>query len=295
MNRVACPLCGGWAKSQLVASDRNRALSLERFEYRRCVNCRTSFLANVPDDLAAYYPQQYYDLPADQQRTQLLDSERHKLRVLLELVEPGPMIEIGPAYGLFAGVAKEAGFHVTGIEMDTRSCEYLERTIGITAINSDRPQDVLGDQPASRAIVLWHVLEHLLEPWAVLERAVDSLEPEGVLALSTPNPRSLQFRLVRTRWAHLDAPRHVVLVPPRTLIDRLTALGLRCERLTTSDPAGLMANHLGWEYAMLRNPATQPPTRLTSTLALAAERTLGPVERRGRNGSTYTAFFVKRG
>ncbi len=257
------------------------------------MRCDVTFLGNVPEDLGRYYPADYYEVPAQEQKARLIDSERHKLRLLRELVRPGRMVEIGAAYGLFARVAKEQGFDVTAIEMDARSCEYLENTVGVASIQSDRPQDVLRDQPSSRAIVLWHVLEHLPEPWSVLERAVENLQPDGVLALSTPNPTSIQFRLARTRWAHLDAPRHLFLIPPGTLIDKMNALGLRCAKLTSSDPAGLMANHLGWEYLMLRRPSERSPTRLTSTSARLAEITLSRLEQRGTNGSTYTALFVK--
>jgi SAM-dependent methyltransferase len=291
--RQTCRLCGGPARSILTTTDRNRAISDERFEYHRCTRCGVWFLANVPADLANYYPTHYYDVPAPEQRDALIDSERHKLARLLRLVGPGRMVEIGPGYGLFASVARDAGFDVTAIEMDAGACRYLEGKLGIAAINSDRPQDVLAEQPSTRVIVLWHVLEHLLAPWEVLEAAVRTLEPGGLLAVSTPNPSSIQFRLARGRWAHLDAPRHLFLVPPATLIERMRELGLSCASFTTSDPAGLLANHLGWEYVMLRDPARQAPTRGTSTAARLLETVLGPLERRGANGSTYTALFVK--
>ncbi|HWF51692.1 MAG TPA: hypothetical protein VG294_13725 [Solirubrobacteraceae bacterium] len=53
---MTCPLCGGSTEAAFTTTDRNRALTRERFEYRRCVACGTYFLANVPADLSAYYP-----------------------------------------------------------------------------------------------------------------------------------------------------------------------------------------------------------------------------------------------
>ena len=62
---------------------------------------------------------------------------------------------------------------------------------------------------------MWHVIEHLRRPWEVIERAAANLQDGGVLAIATPNPRALQFKLLRRRWAHLDAPRHLFLIPSR--------------------------------------------------------------------------------
>ena len=56
------------------------------------------------------------------------------------------------------------------------------------------------------------------------------------------DPRSLQFRLLRARWAHLDAPRHLCLVPPDALVRR-EQLGMRSVAMTTNDPYGVGCNH----------------------------------------------------
>jgi SAM-dependent methyltransferase len=206
----------------------------------------------------------------------------------------GTLVEIGAGFGLFARAARKAGFEVTAIEMDARCCDYLENVVGVDAICSDAPERALADIGPSRAIVLWHALEHLPRPWAVLERAVESLAPGGVLALAMPNPDSLQFRLLGTRWAHIDAPRHLFLIPFAALEARMMDLGLRLAHVTARDRAGRGWNSFGWEYALRRDPARRPPTIFTWTAAHILAQGLAPFERRGMNGTTYTAAFVKR-
>jgi hypothetical protein len=142
--------------------------------------------------------------------------------------------------------------------------------------------------------VLWHVLEHLQRPAAVLEQAAAQLEPGGVVALAVPNPDSLQFRLLRGRWAHVDAPRHLFLIPFGALRAQAAKVGLDLAHVTTSDPAGRHWNWFGWEYALRRHPASRPSTRLTRIFALLLTLCLVPLERRGMNGTAYTAVFVKR-
>ena len=47
-------------------------------------------------------------------------------------------------------------------------------------------------------------------------------------------------RLLGKRWAHLDAPRHLCLMPEDALVSRLQTLGLRRLVAITGDPFGLV-------------------------------------------------------
>ena len=114
-----------------------------------------------------------------------------------------------------------------------------------------------------------------------------------MLAISTPNPASIQFRLLERYWAHLDAPRHLQLIPAATLRLRLAGMGMSHALTTTSDPVGLDCNRLGWEYAVRRHPARRPSTLITMALSGSITRALSAVERRGLAGATYTSVFVR--
>ena len=287
-----CPFCGGDAAPAFSTTDRNRGISAVRFEYRRCRSCGSHFLANVPDDLGRYYPEDYYGFPSRAEIDAAVSAELPKLRQLG--IEPGgQLIEIGPGTGQFSRAARNAGFDVTAIEMDARCCEYLERVVGVRAICSSLPEQALTQLEPARAIALWHVLEHLPNPAAVLEAAAARLQPGGVLAIATPNPQSLQFRLLRSRWAHVDAPRHLFLIPYEALATRLGSLGLEPVGVTTADPAGRHWNWFGWEYALRGVPARRRSTLVTHVAARALTVLLAPLERRDLAGTAYTAVFTK--
>ena len=140
---------------------------------------------------------------------------------------------------------------------------------------------------------MWHVLEHVPEPFQLLDAAADHLAPGGVLAIATPNPQSLQFRLLRGRWAHVDAPRHLFLIPYPALRTRCHDAGLTAALATTSDPTGRACNRLGWVYALRRFPARRQATLRLRLLSDMLADGLGPAEHRGFSGATYTALFVK--
>jgi 2-polyprenyl-3-methyl-5-hydroxy-6-metoxy-1,4-benzoquinol methylase len=293
-----CPICAGPGAAALDAWDRNRGVSGERFVYHLCASCGTLFLPEAPSDLERYYRGGYY--PFDSNGEPLWRSnplrrraESFRVQLLRAHVQGGSLIDIGAGSGGFVAAAHGGGFDVTAIEMDSQCCAYVEKELGVATICSDRPLQALSSLDSARAITLWHVFEHLDNPVAVLELAIEKLEHGGVLAIAVPNPRSLQFRTMRARWAHLDAPRHLLLVPPDTLIQKANSLGMRCVEMTTTDPDGLECNLFGWLNAVRPRPASGPPSKLAQFAAFALRRLFAPLERRGMNGAAVTFVFQK--
>jgi hypothetical protein len=295
---VACPLCGGAGAHLFYASDRNRETTNERFSYARCESCRTVFIVDPPADLGRYYEADYYQFdpdgePAWKSNPGVIRSASYRVALLRDHVASGHLIEIGAGTGAFACTAAAAGFEVTAVEMNEQCCRHLSEQERITAICSDRPLEALASLPPARAAALWHVLEHLPNPAEVLERTAEKLEPGGVLAIGVPNPLSLQFRVTGSRWAHLDAPRHMCLIPPDALLVQAGKLGLRCLAMTTNDPDGLECNLFGWATALRRRPADGPTSWLVTHAALAICTALAPLERTGHRGAAITLIFRK--
>jgi len=258
------------------------------------LSCRTYYLADPPADLGRYYPATYYQLPEADELDRHASAETPKVELLRPFATGGSLVDIGAGFGLFARAASNAGYDVTAVEMDDRCCAYLERVVGVRVIRSDAPDEALAQLDAVRAVTLWHVLEHLPRPWDLLAAAADRLEPGGVIVIATPNPDSLQFRLLGARWAHVDAPRHLFLIPLSALTRRAHELGLEVAHVTTGDEAGRHWNQFGWEYALRRCPARRPAAPGTLALSLLITMLFAPIERRGLRGAAYTAVFVKR-
>ena len=291
LSHEPCRVCGAATSTLLTASDRNREVDTRQFTYARCRACATVQLDDVPDDLGRYYDAGYHGVPAPAELRSRVPLEAHKLELLATQVAPGRLVEIGPSFGAFALAAREAGYDVTGVEMDPTCCTYLEETVGVRAILSSRPHEALAELPPSRVVAMWHVLEHMAQPVEVLRAAAGNLEPGGVLAIAVPNPDSLGFSLLRGRWAHLDAPRHLHLMALGTLVEQAGRLGLELVATRTADPFARHCNRFGWEYALRRRPAAGPSPALVMRASQALERLLAPVERRGLHGAAYTVLL----
>jgi 2-polyprenyl-3-methyl-5-hydroxy-6-metoxy-1,4-benzoquinol methylase len=289
----SCPLCAEEASAAFSVGDRNRGIASQPFDYWRCSACQTYFLAPVPIDLARYYPPDYHGFPTRSELARVVRWEKPKLKLLRGTVRSGRLLEIGPGIGAFARAAVLAGFDVTTIEMDARCCEYIESVVGARAICSDRPEQALSSLSPFDVIAMWHVIEHLVDPWGVLEQVARALAPGGALLVAMPNPQSLQFRLLGRYWCHIDAPRHLYLIPAATLIRKAEVLGLHHVMTTSSDLSGRRWDRFGWEYAIRRHPARHPRTRATWAASVAATAAMTPLEARKLAGTTYTSLFVR--
>jgi SAM-dependent methyltransferase len=110
-------------------------------------------------------------------------------QAVLARVPPGSrVLEVGAHTGFFSQALRERGCRVTALEVDPRAASRA-------ALHAD--QLVVGDveDAAVRArlggrfdvVLLMHVLEHLVDPWAVLRAMRDRLARDGHTIVLLPN------------------------------------------------------------------------------------------------------------
>ena len=289
-----CPQCGAQARTALKVGDINRGIGHAEFEYLRCSACATLFLKNVPADLDRYYPSEYYVLAESENELAIsARPEQYKIDLVRKFKDAGRLIEVGPASGSFCYLAKQAGFQVMAIEMDRRCSEFLSEKLKIDVVNSADEAAALENAPPADVIAMWHVIEHLVDPWSMLETAARKLRSGGVLVLAAPNPYALQFRLFGKRWTHVDAPRHLWLIPPEVLARRAERLGLRVRLITALDKGSIGWNRFGWQHS-LRNRFTTPiARRMASLIGRFLAIVAYPFETIGGRGAAYTIVLQK--
>jgi 2-polyprenyl-3-methyl-5-hydroxy-6-metoxy-1,4-benzoquinol methylase len=292
---VKCRLCAGEAKLAYCVRDLNRRLSGDVFNYYRCSHCKAICLMPTPTDLGRYYPPEYYPLPGSlDELVGLAEAERYKLGIIATAPRTGRLLDIGASVGAFAYLAKQAGFDVTTIEMDPACCQFLEGVVGVRAIQSDNPAVALRGESDYDVITLWHVIEHLSNPWDVVAQAARKLRPGGLLVIAAPNPESLQFRVFGRYWMHFDAPRHLQLIPVAEIIRRAAPHGLVPHCLTTRDRGTAICNFAGWRSST-SYWFTDHSLRIFRGLAGHALALLAkPLDSFGRLGSAYTVVLTKR-
>ncbi len=283
--RDACPACGGRLEPWRSVPASEPALAATRFELARCANCRSAVtLGDAPGELhetGAYRPAaprlHRVALPL------LRAFDRRRLALLRPLSAPGTaLLDAGAGRGRFVASARAAGYDARGIEpFAPASDAFVERTsidaAELTAASFD-------------AITLWHVLEHLDEPRAALERIAIWLRPDSTLLVGVPNLASLQARLGGERWFHLDVPRHRVHFTPAGIEALLRGTGFEPigvhHVLAEHNPFGMwqslvnrVTRHPPYLYnALKRNAPLRSPDLAVTVLALPLAPVAGLVE-----------------
>jgi 2-polyprenyl-3-methyl-5-hydroxy-6-metoxy-1,4-benzoquinol methylase len=265
----------------------------ERFDYYRCGACGLWFLSPVPADLQDRYPEEYYTLPGPEQFARGMDAEAYKVDLLRSHRPTGTLLELGPACGYFAGAAKRAGYDVSVIEMNAACCNYMRERVGIKVNESADIVGTLRSLPKFDIIALWHVIEHLPNPWEVLRAAADQLTDGGILVFATPNPDALQFKALRSHWTHLDAPRHVFLLPINQMVSYVRGLGLLLEEATCLDAGSLYWSTFGWEQSL--EHLAHRGKRFLNWAGKLIATTATPLETAEGAGAAYTIVAVKPG
>lgn len=249
------------------------------------------FLADPPTNLDDYYPPAYYALAEADDLDTRFAAERYKVALVRHFQPRGRLLEIGTGTGGFLYLAAQAGFAVEAIEQDQRAADWVARRIGCPVTVSTSPAHAVQGLGTFDVVSLWHSLEHMDEPWVVVDALCESLRPNGIIVIATPNPDAVQFRVLRSRWAHVDAPRHSVLIPIPALEGRLRMHGLRREVRTTTDEGGTGWNRFGWQVSLREMTERRAASVFLRRLGRVVHLVMRPIEQTGTRGSTYTLVF----
>jgi len=253
---TTCPYCGQKSKKLFTARDLNQNLSNLDFTYYRCESCNLIFLSPIPENLHEYYGQEY---PAYQKMVNIKDPvlnyDVNKVAIVKKYSLGNKILEIGSGNGAFAYLAMQEGFIVDAIEMDPTCCKFLKDELKVRhVINCNNIVQAL-DQTQDKydAIVMWHVLEHLINPLDALRTLPNKLSQDGIIIIAVPNPEAFQFKLFKQYWKHVDAPRHVVFMPLKSILKEMAEIGMKTLLATTNDRVSAEFNSYDWWLHSLRN------------------------------------------
>jgi SAM-dependent methyltransferase len=136
---------------------------------------------------------------------------------------------------------RRRGWRVLGIERNEAMAETARRALGVEIVAT--PVEALPADARFDLIIMFHVLEHIGEPVALLRECARRLAPGGRLITNVPNFSSWQSRFAGSKWLHLDVPRHLVHYTPQTLSATLEQAGLKLSGISF---ASLEHDPYGW-------------------------------------------------
>ena len=292
---IPCPYCGGTSCLYVSTPDVNRKASNDIFNLNRCNACGLMFVVNPPADLGLYYTDDYHFSPESAEELEPhLPGQQFKIDLVKNHISNGKLMEIGPSNGAFCYLAQKAGFDVSAIEMDPSCAKFLNEKLGVKTFNSADPAGIFrADEQQYDAICMWHSLEHITEPWVLLERAIERLNPGGIFVIACPNPQSSQVRLMGKHWVHFDLPRHLYQLPITWVLELGRKFGLRPELVTTRDEGSLYWSWFSWGMLLQSFAVQKRPRKKLFKAGIRLGKLLNFYEGREGVGAAYT-IVLKR-
>ena len=254
-----CPFCGGSGEFREFTAREMMFGLRETFLYRECRGCGSLHLAEVPAELARFYPANYYSFqPAYREKPQrwLVGVKRiitgwvttspspvaarmarslayHRWAFLhwMRLSGLGPdarILDLGCGGGILLNRLRSFGFSdLTGAD------PYAPGEIELPGFRVVRAE--LAALPGSfDLIMMHHMLEHVADPRQTLALARERLHPDGRILVRLPLAGSAAHQHYGADWFNLDAPRHLA-------IPSLAGMSRLAER------AGLQILHQGFD------------------------------------------------
>ena len=139
-------------------------------------------------------------------------AEEHCALVTVALPSRGRLLDVGCATGVFAGVAHQHGWNVTGLDASAwATARARPRHPGVAFVTG--PVEAAPFPPESyEAVTLWDVIEHVPSPLDTLRQLHRWLAPRGCLFLNLPNAESGVARCMGRHWVLLLREHSVVFL-----------------------------------------------------------------------------------
>ena len=197
----------------------------------------------------------------------------------------GGYLEIGPDVGHIAEEAAKTGDfqHFWLFEPNRAVHPALREAVGerrVTICVDMEDLSAVPDRSIGLAVMV-HVLDHLLDPLAMLRQIRAKLRPGGTLMLVTHNEQSLLRSLMGSRWPAFCL-QHPQLYNPATIVALLQDAGyceIGVERSRNHFPIDFLARQAAWAVGMklakMPLPSASIGLRLGNILTLAGRSRLG--------------------
>ncbi len=260
-----CTVCsaqsGATNGTKVIYEQAKDYITEDNFSVVGCSKCSLAWTVPVPSNLDPYYPKSY------RRYTPIIlfilkTLYRNRVKGWSNLFsKPGSALELGCGDGFMINALRELGWDVTGTERTSMMATFAREHFNLNVVVEEEGQK-LEQGKQYDLIIMFQVLEHLIDPVKELKRARSLLKPDGKLVVGVPNFSSWQSKFARQGWFHLDVPRHLFHHSPESAKYLASATGLRIDNINF---VSFEHDPYGWVQSIL-NRCFSNKNRLTKLL-----------------------------
>jgi len=175
------------------------------------------------EELQRYYTNKYfqeamggYDLSYDKAEIKYFfnkTKQRHEIVKAISSIETGSLLDVGSGEGFSLKYFDDLGWECTGLDFSSAGIKKNNPDQERLLIQGDIYENltqIMNDDKKFDLILLDHVLEHVIEPFELLESLNKIISDDGVLVVEVPNDFSL-FQKYLLDNNHIDREFWVVL------------------------------------------------------------------------------------
>jgi len=148
----------------------------------------------------------------------------------------GQALDIGTGAGVYAATLKRLGWNVTGVEFDASAAHVASERMKLNIYVGSLEDAEFGAESFD-FVSMFHVIEHLPDPLSTLKECFRVMNNRAKIIIRTPNFNSLTRRVYGKFWRGVEAPRHLFLFSPDTLVKMLERAGFHVTSITTTKGA----------------------------------------------------------
>ncbi len=233
----ACPLCG--SESWRTAFEEGK------WGVRRCNRCGVGWVSPRLDPSGLeeiYKSDQYWRSPSPKvqgytdyrgDERLYMDTFRRRLEfVLADGPHAGRSLDVGCAAGFCMAAMRELGFEAHGLEISETIARHARERFGFDTVQIGTLHGAPYPDRHFDLITMWDVVEHVVDPVALLVKASELLTPNGLLVVETQDIDSAFARLLGPRWHHYKHEEHIYHFTPATARTLVQNAGFRVTKLT---------------------------------------------------------------
>ena len=248
----SCLACGGATSSVLSDLFDTRFGVPGSYEIRICGECELEQIHPrlSPEDLAGVY-EAYYNFRGVRDsgyaafREWFLGSALYRLWMAIDgdiafhaNKGRGALLDLGCNEGRGLVFFRKNGFDAEGVEINSRAAD-IARSKGFRVFSQLPPANPLASESGCTydVVVLSNVLEHSLDPVAMMAHVNGLLKEHGEVWISCPNAESWARAAFGRFWINWHPPFHIVHFSQRTLANLLRTNGFEIRKLKFATPS----------------------------------------------------------